>query len=221
MGVAKPVVLPSIKFDKQGQADEFFKKILGSYEDDEYLNEADEELVFELLQRHPEAETKIGNGVLGIFRAPSPEHPSSCFHVHRFDDSKTDFSYKACVRANTPTLKAQFYEACQRAVAQTLLARKRALFEASNGQIRCYKTGALTTFTSSDYRHTKPRFRDIVQNFIKQKDIKISADMLSASKDLQYSTVFVAPGMVQDFVEYHQSVAELEIFNRYEIPSFS
>ena len=71
MGVAKPVLLPSIQFSKQGDADAHFQAILNRYEDDEYLDAADEELVYELLQRHHEADVKVGCGVVGIFRARS------------------------------------------------------------------------------------------------------------------------------------------------------
>ncbi|MFI8337262.1 DCL family protein [Pseudomonas taetrolens] len=221
MGVAKPVVLPSIRFEKQGDADAFFKAMLESYEDDEYLNSADEEVVYELLQRHPEAATKIGSGVVGIFRAPSLDHPSSCFHVHRVDGSKTDFSYKICVKAKSPSLKSRFYEACQRSITNTVIAQKLSLFNAAGGKIACYKTGVLTTFSSSDYRHTEPRFREIVENFIKINNILVSEDLLSNGADMQYSTVFIDHAMASAFVNYHEAVAELQVFKRFEIPVFS
>ncbi|KAF2391713.1 DCL family protein [Pseudomonas frederiksbergensis] len=221
MGVAKPVVLPSIEFKKQGDADSFFKAMLGRYDDDEYLNDADEEIVYELLQRHPDAESKIGSGVVGIFRAHSIEHNSSCFHVHRIDGSKTDFSYKTCVKGKSPSLKSRFYEACQRSISTIVIAKKKSLFKSAGGEVACYKTGVMTTFTTSDYRHIKPRFRDIVETFISSNAVVISEDLLSASADMQYSTVFTDPEMAKLFVDHHESVAELRIFKRYEIPKFS
>ncbi|XKU42497.1 DCL family protein [Pseudomonas [fluorescens] ATCC 17400] len=220
MGVAKPVMLPTIQFKKQGEADAFFKAMLDSYDDKEYLNSADEELVYELLQRHPESETKIGCGVVGIFRAHSPDHPSSCFHVRRADGTETDFSYKTCVRGTSPSLKSRFYEACQRSITSIVTTQKRALFEAAEGKIACNKTGTPTTFSTSDYRHTHPRFRDIVEDFIKINNIVISESLLSKGADMQYSTTFIDPIMALTFAEYHKTVAKLEIFRRFEIPSF-
>ncbi|MEX3775669.1 DCL family protein [Pseudomonas sp. MYb118] len=219
--MSKPVVLPSISFKKQGDADVFFKAILDRYEDGEYLESTDEEYVYELLQRHPESESKIGCGALGIYRDRSADHPSSCFHVHRVDGSKTDFSYKACVRASAPSLKARFYEACQRSIASTVSAQKKLAFESAGGEIPCFKTGVSTTFTTSDYRHTDPRFRDIVENFIEINRIVMSESLLSKSGDMQYSTIFVDPVMADNFVSYHSSVAKLQVFKRYEIPVFA
>lgn len=221
MGVAKPVVLPSVTFKKQGDADAFFKALLDRYDDDEYLGVADEELVYELLQRHPEYDSKIGCGVVGIYRARSADHPSSCFHVHRNDGSKTDFSYKTCVRGSSPSLKARFYEACQRSIAGIVATQKKLMFDTAGGEIACYKTGMSTTFTTSDYRHTHPRFRDIVEGFIKLNKIVVSEGLLSKGADMQYSTVFIDPAMVDSFINYHATVAKLEIFKRYEIQSFS
>ena len=221
MGVAKPVLLPSIQFSKQGDADAHFQAILNRYEDDEYLDAADEELVYELLQRHHEADVKVGCGVVGIFRARSADHPSSCFHLHRVDGSKTDFSYKTCVRGSSPSIKSRFYEACQRSVAGVLSAQKKSLFEAAGGYIVCHKTGEFTTFGTSDYRHIKPRFRDIVDGFIEANNIVLSESLLSKSTDMQYSTIFISSAMAESFVNYHATVAKLEVFKRFEIPKFS
>lgn len=221
MGIAKPIVLPSIEFKKQGDADAYFKSMLNRYDDDEYLSDADEEVVYELLQRHPEAETKIGPGIVGIFRAHSPDHPSSCFHVHRADGSKTDFSYKTCVRGKAPSLKSRFYEACQRSITNSIIDQKRSIFEKSGGKIACYKTGTLVTFSTSDYRHTKPRFRDIVESFIKTKNIVVTEHLISVGADMQYSTIFSDTTMARDFAEYHRAIAELQVFKRFEIPSFT
>jgi hypothetical protein len=95
------------------------------------------------------------------------------------------------------------------------------MFDTAGGEIACYKTGVSTTFTTSDYRHTHPRFRDIVEGFIKLNKIVVSEGLLSKGADMQYSTVFIDPAMVDSFINYHAAVAKLEIFKRFEIPSFS
>lgn len=71
---AKPVGLPSKTFAKQGEATAFFKAMLARYADGEFLNSVDEDILYELLQRHPEADQKIGVGVQAFFRNKSPDH---------------------------------------------------------------------------------------------------------------------------------------------------
>jgi hypothetical protein len=212
---AKPVELPSRTFAKQGDATAFFKGMLAQYADGEFLNSGDEDILYELLQRHPEADEKIGVGVKAFFRMKSPDHPTSCFHVLRIDESKTDFGYSACITGRAPSLRSQFYEACRRSVVAELMYQKQRLFDLSPGGISCVRTGELTTIHTSEYRHTSPQFREIVLEFIQVKNLVISPSMVTISQDMQYQTVFTDPRMAHDFVQFHASLARLKIFKKY------
>ncbi|MBK5509776.1 DCL family protein [Pseudomonas sp. TH15] len=99
---AKPVVLPSRTFATQGEATAFFKAMLARYGDGEFLNSDDEDILYELLQRHPEADEKIGAGVQAFYRQRSPDHPTSCFHVLRVDGKKRISGIPPVSRAGLP-----------------------------------------------------------------------------------------------------------------------
>ncbi|MGY2963172.1 hypothetical protein ACVWZP_004121 [Pseudomonas sp. TE36184] len=135
--------------------------------------------------------------------------PQACFHALRADGSSTDFGYSACVTGRAPSLRHDFYEACRRSGVAELMDQKQQLFDSSPG------TGELTTIHTSEYRHTEPRFRDIVTGFIQGKNLVISSSMVTESQDMQYQTVFTSPAMALDFIECHATVAKLEIFKKY------
>lgn len=212
---AKPVGLPSKTFAKQGEATAFFKAMLARYADGEFLNSVDEDILYELLQRHPEADQKIGVGVQAFFRNKSPDHPTSCFHLLRIDGSTTDFGYPTCITGRAPSLRHAFYEACRRSVVAELMVQKQRLFDMSPNGIQCVRTGELTTIHTSEYRHTEPRFRDIVRGFIQMKNLVIDSSMVTDSQDMQYTTVFTDQTMAVDFINYHATVAGLAIFKKY------
>lgn len=212
---AKPVGLPSKTFAKQGEATAFFKAMLARYADGEFLNSGDEDILYELLQRHPEADQKIGVGVQAFFRNKSPDHPTSCFHLLRIDGSTTDFGYPTCITGRAPSLHHAFYEACRRSVVAELMVQKQRLFDMSPNGIQCVRTGELTTIHTSEYRHTEPRFRDIVMGFIQMKNLVIDSSMVTDSQDMQYTTVFTDQTMAVDFINYHATVAGLAIFKKY------
>lgn len=212
---AKPVVLPSTTFPKQGEATAFFKAMLARYADGDFLSSDDEDILYELLQRHPDADQKIGLGVQAFFRNKSPDHPTSCFHVLRIDGSTTDFGYPACVTGRAPSLGHAFYEACRRSVVIELMDQKQRLFDMSPNGIPCVRTGELTTIHTSEYRHTEPRFRDIVRGFIQIKGLVIDSSMVTVSQDMQYTTVFTDQVMAEEFMSYHAKVARLAIFKKY------
>jgi len=93
--------------------------------------------------------------------------------------------------------------------------QKQQLFDMSPNGISCVRTGELTTIHTSEYRHTEPRFREIVNGFIQAKSLVIDASMVTVSNDMQYTTVFTDHSMAEDFINYHAAVAKLAIFKKY------
>lgn len=58
-----------------------------------FLDTTEFALVYQALQRHPKAESKVGCGVKAIF-VQRDRFGSFCFHLQRVDGSEEDFSYK-------------------------------------------------------------------------------------------------------------------------------
>jgi hypothetical protein len=192
----------------------YFKEMLNRYRDGEEISQDDDVILFELLQRHPEADEKIGEGVKCFYRSKSIIHPTSCFHIVRTDGTCTDFSYVSCISGRSSTLPQQFYEACRYAVSENLINDKKRLFGEAGGTMRCTKTGDVITINESDYRHTTPKFREIVRNFIAVHKITISPEMISCGSDLQYVVKFKDSKIENLFKCYHKSISELAMFKK-------
>jgi hypothetical protein len=139
--MAHPITLPSKTFKTKKDASSFFKEILNKYDDDEIITGNDDKLLFELIQRHPEATEKIGNGILKFYKAKSGSFNTSCFHIERIDGSKTDFSYASCISSKIPTAQSSFYKACHASVDEVLRKKKKEYF--NSGDVVCFKTGAV------------------------------------------------------------------------------
>ena len=97
--MAQPITINGITFKTQKEALAHCKAMLGSYTDQETINETDSQFLAELLKRHRRAAEKIGCGVRRYFRAPGPKpnYGTSCFWLERVDDTVEHFSYKHCV----------------------------------------------------------------------------------------------------------------------------
>ena len=203
------VNLHSISFKSKSEALTYFKKMLNCYHEEEELNSNDDEILFELLQSHPEMKIKIGVGVNRFYRAKSSIHPTSCFHLERIDGSTTDFSYKVCIDGNSPTLVKQFYDACRYSVSDRLIQEKEKLFEESGGTMVCQKTGCQISIHDSEYRHTTPRFRDIVKEFISEFNIVISPKQISHGADMQYVVKFADSELEELFKKFHTKQSNL------------
>ena len=130
-----PIILPSIKFKSKSDAKVFFKNMLNRYHDGDEVNSIDDQILFEVIQRHPEATEKIGGGIKRFYREKSNSHPTSCFHLERYDGSTTDFSVPSCISSKKPTVEQAFYEACRTAVTHNLIIKKEEKFK--SGVVRC------------------------------------------------------------------------------------
>lgn len=210
------VDLPSISFKSKSEATAYFKWMLNQYQDGDELNPDDDTILFELLQRHPEMDDKIGVGVKRFYRDKSPIHPTSCFHLERIDGTTTDFSYPSCISGNTSTLSQQFYEACRYAVSEELIHQKEKLFIEAGGIMLCTKTGVQITIHDAEYRHTSPKFRELVKDFISEFNITISPAQLSYGSDMQYVVKFEDKNIENLFKKYHAVKSHLAMFKKYE-----
>ena len=210
MGKAKPVELPSRTFAKQGDATEFFKAMLNRYEDGQRINPEDSRLLFELIQRHPDE--KIGIGIDFFYRDRNPEQPTSCFHLKRINGEWTDFSYPRCISGIKPTAEQYYYRACRFAVSAYLTDRKNDLF--NKGVVLCSSTGEKVSKELSEYRHTEPPFKRLVDDFRRSRGIEVSSDLFTEDRDRQYNVRFKDQTTAKDFIEYHKSHANLAIFKK-------
>ena len=212
--MALKINLPHKVFSTKKEATQFFKEMLENYNDGDTVSSIDDDnILFDLIQRHPEVNEKVGIGINYFYRDQSPDHPTSCFHIKRNDGSSTDFSIKTCINSANPTLLQDFYSACRTAVSSKLIEEKRQIF--SNGEVPCSITGELVTSDNSEYRHTQPRFRDMVNNFIIEEKLEISSDMIVENADMQYITSFKDKVLANKFNTFHTANANLEIVKKF------
>lgn len=96
MGRAKPVVLTTRTFAKQGDAMKFFGEMLARYKPEDHVTKADQVDLTDLLARHPRATSKIGAGI-DHFEVQEADYDTQCFRVVRVDGTWERFSYHVCV----------------------------------------------------------------------------------------------------------------------------
>ena len=210
----QPVILPSKQFSSKTEAKSYFREMLNRYEDNKTITGEDERLLYEVLLRHPELEQKSVFNIKRFFKAKAKDYPTKCFHFERMNGETTDFSFPYCIDAKKRTPAQNFYNACRFSVAAKLTEQKAEIF--SQGDVYCSKTGELLTIDNCEYRHTQPSFRQIVSDFIEQQNIQVTDDLVVENEDMQYATRFSHPEMAIAFDNYHESVANLACFKKFE-----
>lgn len=211
------IVIGDLVFRTQKEATKFFKDMLNKYQDNETVNNGDHEILLNLIERHPEAEQKIGCGIKRFYRAPT-DMGTSCFWLEREDRTYTDFSYGSCVKARGKTLFQEFMEACRESVRDNLIATKNNYFSDNadeEGKVECEITGEKITEEESHLDHMKPlTFQVIVATFIEANNIIVNRNMLTESHDGQFQTAFVDQDIKDKFRNYHHRVAVLRVVKK-------
>lgn len=96
MGKAKPMCIGALIFEKQADAIEHFKAMLGRYRIGQRTNDIDSVELGVLLQSHKDYESKVGAGVSHLV-VMDDGYGWKCFGIVRTDASLEDFSYRRCI----------------------------------------------------------------------------------------------------------------------------
>ncbi|MEG4291499.1 DCL family protein [Microcoleus sp. C2C3] len=210
----QPIVLNGIEFKSQKDAIEHFKNMLDRYRNGQTIAGDDRDMLLALLERHPQADKKIGCGVKRLYKDRT-DMPTSCFWIERTDCSRTDFSYLSAISAKEKSLYQEFLEACRAAVQDDLWVTKEKYFEDfadSDKRVECDITGDKIAIYESHLDHKKPMtFQVIVENFIGANDIEIKPEMLLMSQDAQFQTTMIDQELKDKFRRYHYKMAKLRI----------
>ena len=91
-----PVTLPSYSFESKKAATKYFKTMRRSYKSGETISQQHSDFLLELLQYHPEAQTKIGVGVKRFY-VDKCVHGTTPFYIERLDGTYVHFSAKKCI----------------------------------------------------------------------------------------------------------------------------
>lgn len=93
---AKPVNLGPMHFAKRGDAVAYLNAMLHRYDLGDKVSTEDAIILRAALDRHPEAQAKIGCGITH-FSVRTADFGTRCFWLNRPDNSTEKFSHTACI----------------------------------------------------------------------------------------------------------------------------
>lgn len=93
---AKPIDLGPMHFAKRGDAVAYLNAMLHRYDLGDKVGADDAIILRAALDRHPEAEQKIGCGIT-YFSVRTADYGTRCFWLNRTDKSTEKFSHTACI----------------------------------------------------------------------------------------------------------------------------
>jgi hypothetical protein len=213
MSRKKPVNLGHLSFPMRTEALKYFSDLLKRTEIGTHLEGEDFDDVEALLSGHPDAQTKIGDGIRSI-TVEDDTFNYKCFHVIRSDGSRENFSYKKCINGDSPPFT-NFSVACRSAVKAEIHAFKAAYFEKHQNaafQVQCPETKIWMTFSEAHADHRPPLcFSVIVKSFSHAKAIDLT--QVSYSSEDRYGHIFTDEKLSSEFAKWHKGMAQLRVIH--------
>ena len=184
---------------------DLIKNILHNYKVGESINDNDKQVVSDLLKYHPNADEKIGCGILGFkIRQHSVYKKQRGFELIRTDNSPTDFSYIKCI--THPSLLNIIKECCRDAIKDDILKFKNNAFDKKQ-TIICPITNEVLTQSNCHIHHCDPQFIEIFNGWYKDKTITV-AD-INESLDNVDTTFFTNEDLKNSFRTFHNKICKL------------
>lgn len=169
------------------------------------------QFLYDLLQMHPNAVSKIGCGVKSFF-VMKDDWGGKCFGAERIDGSKTDFSYRYCAGA-APTPWMVFVQAARAAVSQQIIEVKMAAF-AVEKTIKCPLSGTDMTFETAHVDHEPPRtFEKLLRDFVEVVGLDPNDPPIAPCKDGLFGRVFSIEDVRLAWEAFHKEKAVLRVIH--------
>jgi hypothetical protein len=204
-------------FSTKKDATEHFRKILYRYEIGKCIPEPDANELAALIERHPEADQKIGVGI-AYFTTHVTPYNNRAFLIVRADGSSTDFSFLKCLDDKAPSILSEVVKALRAEVDEDIRRAKAAYFAEhadAEGKVPCPLTGKLVTINEADADHAEPyRFQTLAITFLKANRIELSAGLITAPADNQYQRRLLDRNLASEWIAFHHDLACIRIVER-------
>lgn len=189
------------------------RKILYSYDLNEFVSKEHFSFLCNLISRHRWADQKIGCGIKSIQIQEAKPWKNRCFFIERIDDTKTDFSFMQCITSPADWHRQDFLKACRATISHQVIDFKKNFFSSPNIKT-CSLSGELLSIKDSHVDHEPPNtFRVIVENWLALRNLNINSIEISGYDDNDTEKRFINKETEKDFAEYHSKIASLRVIS--------
>lgn len=220
MAKRQPICIGEYSFATKATLQDYIRTIVGKYADEETLSGPDLRFVLALLDRHPNADVKVGAGVESIIVRRNPVYRQTRgFHIFRVDGTDTDFSWVECLNP-TPHAK-KVARALRALIEPQTMAFKQRFFDTQPHV--CALTGESISFVGSHVDHVPPlTFEYLVSAFCSDYGIDINTVPLRDElADNKYVDVIDDDLIAVRWTDYHAAHAVLRVVSRLGNLSYS
>jgi hypothetical protein len=211
-----PVAIGRFYFASVDALRDRVRQIVASYEDEGApLAGEDREMIEALLvEKHPDADRKIGPGLKAI-EVRTNDFRKKAFFLQLIDGTGDFFGWeKKCL---SPSSAIELVRSALRTSVRGQIVDARKRYFAGASTARCERSGKPITVDTCEVHHSSPTFRVIVDEYLAEKGVRPDEVDFMRENGVQGATLAAEwTWLARDFVEYHRARARFQILDSYE-----
>lgn len=180
------------------------KEILHKYPVNVKIDKTDFDFLINIFSNHTDWILKKGCGVKDIV-TKNTLYGNKCFYLIRIDNTETDISY---ITSITPNKKLDdIKKACRNSVFEIIseFKSKNVIF----GKTLCKLSNVVLTKENCHIDHYNLTFAEVLELWLKNKNIDELYNFVNKSKDNELETYFTDEKIKQDFINFHNNNTNL------------
>ncbi len=200
-------------FPNKKETIKYIQGIQTKYKNGERIDSSDEPFLRDLLNLHPRALEKIGEGISHFSIDPNDfwKGKTRHFKVHRVDGTATDFSFLKCV--NGINSDGEALHAMRTAVVDQILEFRDKQFQA--GTVKCPFTREVLAPNTAHVDHVAPdTFEALVFRWLSQEGLAISTISITPSQDNQVAREMIDHRQRSSWQHFHDMNAHLRLTSK-------
>ena len=167
------------------------------------------DFLMSIFLEHEEWEIKRGQG-LNYITSMLTSYGNKCFQLIRVDGSSTDISFISCI--DKPSPMAKINKALRHAIKPDIIAYRDGAVV--YGLTKCPFTNEVLTIDNTHIDHYDLLFRDLVNLWIKDYDVKYLLGCINKTSDNNIDTYFTDLNIVSSFRLFHNNNTNLRAVSK-------
>lgn len=183
--------------------------IRDKYRDGQFIMDEDFDFMAWIFEKHRWYADKTQGQPYFFFVGTSEEYKTRCFFIEREDGTRTDFSFYECIYP-TKVYRQDFVKAARKAIQQDIIDFRNTIFYSYMDVSTCPICQIEINRYNSHIDHYPVKFREILNNFIKEYGIK---DFQRITEPKSWDNIqgveIIDTDIKYKWIEYHHLNAEL------------
>ena len=207
-GKRQVIDIGPVRFETQTEAVAHVSEMLRTLPQRVPLGDPHDSFLRDLLLRHPRATEKIKSGIKH-FTIDDDHSGYVCFHLHRLDGSRSDFSFHKCLKGERQASLA--LGALRNAVADQVERFRDQAYQGMR-EIPCSITGVLVAMQDCHVDHAPPNtFNTLVYAWLAREQLRIDDIQVSLGADNQVLRRLLDASQSDSWRSFHESNARLRV----------